>query len=112
MSIQLLPRISEKAYASSVEKNVYVFDVDPSATKLQIASEVERQFTVSVSSVRTQIAKGKAKRMFTKRGRSTTGRRSDVKRAYVSVKQGDHIPVFAALDESDNKSSKKKKEKK
>lgn len=112
MSIQLLPRISEKAYASSVDKNVYVFDVDPSSTKLQIASEVERQFDVSVITVRTQIAKGKNKRMFTKRGRSTTGRRSDVKRAYVTVKQGDHIPVFAALDEPDNTSKKKKKEKK
>lgn len=111
MSIQLLPRISEKAYASSVEKNVYIFDVDTKANKLEIAKEVSRQFNVTVESVRTQISKGKAKRMFTKRGRSTAGQRVDVKRAYVTVKAGDHIPVFAALDEAENKPTKKKEKK-
>lgn len=111
MTLNVLPRISEKAYAISTEKNVYVFDVDPSISKHQIAREVERQFDVSVLKVRTSTSKGKKKRMFTKRGRSTTGVRSNIKKAYVSVKDGDTIPVFAALDDSDNKSSKKKEKK-
>lgn len=119
--LSLLPRVSEKAYGLSKDRNVYVFDVDPSASKTAIARAVEQEFGVSVESVNTQVAKGKQKRMFTKRGRATVGRRKDVKRAYVTVAEGDDIPVFAAIDEAEKKSEQlakqaakkaKKKEKK
>ncbi len=119
--LSLLPRVSEKAYGLSKDRNVYVFDVDPRASKTAIARAVEQEFGVTVETVNTQIAKGKQKRMFTKRGRATQGKRKDVKRAYVTVAEGDSIPVFAAIDEAEKKSEQlakqaakkaKKKEKK
>lgn len=100
----LLPRVSEKAYSLSKDSNVFVFDVDPSASKTAIAQAVEQEFDVRVEKVNTQTAKGKRKRMFTKRGKSTEGIRKDVKRAYVTVADGDYIPVFAAVDEAEKKS--------
>ena len=102
--LPLLPRVSEKAYALSKDRNVYVFDVDLRTSKTAIARAVEQEFGVSVESVNTQIAKGKQKRMFTKRGRATQGKRKDIKRAYVTVAEGDTIPVFAAIDEAEKKS--------
>jgi large subunit ribosomal protein L23 len=105
----LKPRVSEKAYGQS-QANVYVFSVDKRADKLSIARAVEAQFDVSVVSVNTIVSKGKSKRTLRKGGRPIAGRTSDFKKAYVTVKEGDSIPLFAAED--DKKAEKPAKAKK
>lgn len=83
-------RISEKS-ARANEKNVFVFDVDSNATKHLITDAVELFFNVKVKKVNTSISKGK-----TKVFRGIAGRRSDVKKAYVTLAEGYSIDAFGA----------------
>ncbi len=113
----LRPRISEKAYGLSQKHNTYIFDVPKDANRLTVASAVAAQFDVSVVTVRISNVKGKVKQSYRKRSRPVAGKRKDTKRAYVSLKQGDHLPIFAAEEEEEAKAEKKaakeaKKEKK
>lgn len=85
------PVITEKATALS-EQNKVVFRVRPDATKPQIKEAVERLFDVKVTSVNTLVTKGKVK-MF--RGRR--GQRSDVKKAVVTLAEGQSIDVTTGL---------------
>ncbi|WP_067516566.1 50S ribosomal protein L23 [Endozoicomonas ascidiicola] len=80
------PHISEKATVVAEEHNQYVFKVAKDATKLEIKKAVEQLFEVSVKAVRTVVVKGK-----TKRTRFGMGHRSDWKKAYVSLEQGQEI---------------------
>ncbi len=98
-AITLKPRMSEKTYAQSAN-GVYVFEVDKSVNKHDIAEAVEKVYGVSVVDVRTVISKGKVKRIYRNR-RFTTGKRSDIKKAYVTLKSGDQIPIFAAVEEAE-----------
>jgi large subunit ribosomal protein L23 len=106
-TMTLKPRMTEKTYAMS-QTGVYVFDVDTSVNKHEIAAAVEGVYEVSVETVRTVTVKGKAKRMYRKR-RYENGRRSDVKKAYVTLKEGDQIPIFAAVEEEKEQSEKAQK---
>jgi large subunit ribosomal protein L23 len=107
----LKPRISEKAYGVSQTGNVYVFQVPVDANKLTVSQAVTAQFNVAVKDVNILNVKGKVKRTIRRGGRATTGKRSDFKKAYVTLKEGDSIAIFA--NEEDEKSAKKsKKEKK
>lgn len=107
----LKPRISEKAYGVSQTGNVYVFQVPVDANKLTVSQAVTAQFNVVVEGVNILNVKGKVKRTVRRGGRATTGKRSDFKKAYVTLKEGDSIAIFA--NEEDEKSAKKsKKEKK
>jgi large subunit ribosomal protein L23 len=85
------PVITEKATAAS-ERNQVLFRVKPTATKPQIKAAVEKLFDVKVVGVNTLITKGKVK-MF--RGRP--GRRSDVKKAIVTLAEGHSIDVTTGL---------------
>ena len=80
------PHVTEKTSALSINNNQVVFRVNKSATKNQIKKAVEELFSVSVTSVSTSISKGK-----TKRNKFGLYRRSDFKKAFVSLKQGDEI---------------------
>ena len=80
------PHVTEKTSALSINNNQVVFRVNKSATKNQIKKAVEELFSVSVTSVSTSISKGK-----TKRNRFGVYRRSNFKKAFVSLKQGDEI---------------------
>ncbi len=80
------PHITEKTSALSINNNQVVFRVNKSATKNQIKKAVEELFSVSVTSVSTSISKGK-----TKRNKFGVYRKSDFKKAFVSLKQGDEI---------------------
>lgn len=93
--------MSEKSYALSSDR-VYVFDVDKSVNKHEISAAVETTYDVTVINVRTIIVKGKAKRLYRNK-RYETGRRSDIKKAYVTLKEGDGIPIFAAVEEEEAK---------
>lgn len=84
--VLLGPHISEKATVVAEEHSQYVFKVAKDATKLEIKKAVEQLFEVSVKAVRTAVVKGK-----TKRTRFGMGQRSDWKKAYVSLEQGQEI---------------------
>lgn len=87
----LAPVITEKAtYAS--ELNKVVFNVRRDANKEQIKAAVERLFDVKVESVNTLIRKGKKKSF-----RGVRGQQSDVKKAFVTLAEGDRIDVTTGL---------------
>jgi len=85
------PVITEKATLAS-EHGAVVFRVAPDATKPAIKEAVEALFGVKVKAVNTVVTKGKAKRF---RGRP--GVRSDVKKAYVTLEEGNTIDVTTGL---------------
>lgn len=85
------PVITEKATMAS-EANAVVFQVAPDATKPQIKEAVEAVFGVKVKAVNTTITKGK-----TKRFRGRPGVRNDVKKAYVTLEEGNTIDVTTGL---------------
>ena len=94
----LKPRMSEKAYALSQVNRTYVIDVPRDATKITVVKAVEMQFDVTVTNVRMVLGKGKVKRTVRKGGRAITGTRSDVKKAYITVKSGSVLPFFAEIE--------------
>ena len=85
------PVITEKA-TNLTEQNKVVFRVAPKATKPQIKEAVERLFDVKVKSVNTLVTKGKVK-MF----RGMRGQRSDVKKAVVTLEEGQTIDITTGL---------------
>ncbi len=87
----LAPIITEKATLLS-EQNKVVFRVPADATKVEIADAVETLFKVSVTKVNTLNVKGK-----TKRFRGIKGRRSDVKKAIVTLAEGQSIDITTGL---------------
>jgi large subunit ribosomal protein L23 len=87
----LAPHITEKATVLS-ELNKVVFKVAHDATKDEIASAVEELFKVNVLKVNTVVTKGK-----TKRFRGIAGKRSDVKKAIVTLAEGQSIDVTTGL---------------
>jgi large subunit ribosomal protein L23 len=87
----LAPVITEKATLLS-EHNKVVFQVADDATKDEIAAAIEALFKVKVTKVNTLNVKGKTKRF---RGRK--GRRSDVKKAIVTLAEGQSIDISTGL---------------
>ena len=85
------PVITEKATMAS-EHNKVTFKVTKNATKPQIKEAVEKLFDVKVKSVNTLVTKGKVK-LF----RGTRGQRSDVKKAVVTLVEGQTIDVTTGL---------------
>lgn len=95
-TMALKPRISEKAYALSQSSGVYVFEVPSNANKLTVAQAVTAQFEVGVVTVNIVNVIGKSKRVYKKRQGWVSGKKSDVKKAYVTLKKGDSIAIFPA----------------
>lgn len=87
----LSPVITEKTTIIS-ENNQIVFEVPLEASKPEIKDAVEQLFKVSVMAVNTIRVKGK-----TKRFRGRPGRRKDVKKAIVTLKDGDSIDIATGL---------------
>ena len=81
------PHITEKTTLLS-EQNAVVFRVAPKATKPEIKAAVEALFDVSVLNVNTIVQKGK-----TKRWKGAPYQRSDMKKAIVTLKEGQSIDV-------------------
>ncbi len=105
-SIVLKPRLSEKSYGLSQVRNTYVFDVPLNANKHTVARAVSAQYEVTVTKVNVMNVDGKAKRTVRKNGRSVQGRQSDIRKAYVTLKAGDSMPIFAAVEEDAAKAEK------
>lgn len=95
--LTLIPHISEKAYAQSLS-NTYVFKVPVAANKQQIIAAVTTQYSVKVADARIVIAKGKVKRSV-KGGKQYSGQRSNTKKAYVTLVEGDSIKIFDKIEE-------------
>ncbi len=87
----IAPVITEKATLLT-ELNKVVFRVADDATKDEIAAAVEELFKVKVIKVNTLVTKGK-----TKRFRGILGRRSDVKKAIVTLQEGHTIDISTGL---------------
>jgi len=85
------PAITEKATMAS-EQDQVIFNVAPDATKPEIKRAVEALFGVKVKSVNTLVRKGKVKRF-----RGHLGQQSDVKKAIVTLVDGQSIDVTTGL---------------
>ncbi|MBL4870122.1 MAG: 50S ribosomal protein L23 [Robiginitomaculum sp.] len=85
------PVITEKSTIVS-EHNQVIFEVAINATKVEIKEAVETLFKVSVTAVNTMRVKGK-----TKRFRGIAGRRKDIKKAVITLKDGDTIDIATGL---------------
>lgn len=95
--LSLIPRMSEKAYQQSLKNQTYVFVVPNSSNKIEIKNAVQSQFDVSVIDVNIVVQNGKKARSIrlgNRRARPTIGKRSDFKKAYVRLKEGDSIKIF------------------
>ena len=88
--IILKPVVSEKSYGL-IDTGAYTFIVAPDANKIEIRHAVEAIFNVKVAKVNTLVREGKTTR---NRRTGTTGRRPDSKRAVVTLKGDDRIPLF------------------
>ena len=89
--IILSPVITEKATMAS-EHGKVVFKVAGHATKLQIKAAIEKLFDVKVKSVNTIVRKGKLKTF-----KGVRAHRSDVKKAIVTLEEGQSIDVTTGL---------------
>jgi len=92
--IIVAPVISEKSTRVAEKRNQAVFKVARDATKPEIKSAVEQLFSVSVTDVNTLNVAGKNKRF----GQSM-GRRSDWKKAYVTLAEGQEIDFAGGVKE-------------
>ncbi len=86
--VVIAPHVSEKAARIATEGNQYVFRVRRDASKPEIRAAIEFLFEVKVDTVHVVNQPGKAKRF----GRSL-GRRSDWKKAYVRLQDGQQIEL-------------------
>ena len=84
------PRVSEKTARLQEVSNQYVFEVATTATKADVKAAIEQIFEVKVESVNVVNVKGKQKAF-----RSRMGRRSDWRKAYVKLADGQSIDVTA-----------------
>jgi len=86
MQVLLAPRVTEKSTRVGEQSNQYVFRVVTDAEKSEVRDAVELLFGVNVESVRIINVKGKNKAF-----RNRQGKRSDWKKAYVRVQEGQVI---------------------
>jgi large subunit ribosomal protein L23 len=84
------PVLTEKSMAGQ-QKNVYSFVVAPESTKPDVKHAVEKAFNVKVDRVRTVTLKGKVKRQ---KNMVLDGKRKDVKKAYVTLKEGFRLDII------------------
>ncbi|MDZ7288832.1 MAG: 50S ribosomal protein L23 [candidate division KSB1 bacterium] len=92
--VLIKPVLTEKMLNLSEKLNKYGFIVHREANKAEIKHAVEKKFNVTVDEVHIINSKGKTKRMSTRRG-MTYGRRSDRKKAVVTLQKGQKIDFFA-----------------
>src|SRR3989442_5096003 len=87
------PVVTEKSSAQYAASKVYAFQVDPAASKPAIRQAVQAMFGVTVTGVRTINVRAKERRPGGL-GRGRSGTRSAWKKAIVTLKEGDVIPIF------------------
>lgn len=105
-SLILKPRLSEKAFALSENTNTYVFDVPTSANRHTVAYAVAGQYEVNVVSVKIANTAPKPLRTYKKRGRNIAAQRAGVRKAYVTLREGDKIPIFSSAQDDKKETEK------
>jgi large subunit ribosomal protein L23 len=88
-TVLVRPLITEKSSAAWQDRKEYVFEVHPEATKGQIREALRERFGVTVTSVRTMQMRRNAMVRGNARGVSARW-----KKAIVTLRQGDTLPVF------------------
>lgn len=83
------PLITEKTSQLKEESQVVAFEVAMNANKVEIKQAIEKAFDVKVENVKTLVAAGKVKRVG-----ATFGKRSNRKKAYVTLAAGNDIDFF------------------
>jgi large subunit ribosomal protein L23 len=107
--LTLIPKVSEKAYASA-QSGIYVFNVPMVANKAGIIEAVKREYKVEVKDVRFVINKGKTVRAYRgKKAQPGIAKRKQTKKAYVSLVEGARLDLF---NEAEASADEKKVEKK
>ena len=91
--ILVKPILTEKILKLQEAHGKYAFVVNKNANKVEIKLAVQKKFDVTVDNVQTVNVKGKSKKMNTRRG-ITRGKRSDWKKAIVTLRSGDSIDFF------------------
>jgi len=84
------PIVTEKSTVATEHQNAYTFLVDRHANKIEIKQAIQKIFKVKVDKVRTQVRKGKARRI-----RYQWGAQPDWKRAVVTLAEGQKIELGA-----------------
>lgn len=84
-----LPKLTEKSMDLKEQLNQFVFEVNLNANKIQIKESIEKSFKVNVIKVRTMNVSGKKKRLG-----KYQGRKSNRKKALVTLKKGQNIEFF------------------
>lgn len=93
MKVLLSPHISEKSSIAADQNNQIVLKVANDASKPEIKQAVELLFDVKVDKVQVSNVKGK-----TKRFGARMGRRSDWKKAYITLQEGQQIDLLGAAE--------------
>ena len=102
-SLLLKPRMSEKSYAAAESQQTYVFEIPAKVSSEQVAQAVSAQYGVTVLKVKTAKTAGKSRRSFRRSGRSVyRGQSAAVRKAYVRLKEGDKLPIFAAVEKEES----------
>ena len=83
------PLITEKTSQLKEDNQVVAFEVDMNANKVEIKQAVEKAFDVKVTNVNTNIVAGKVKRVG-----ANFGKRSNRKKAFVTLAEGSNIDFF------------------
>jgi large subunit ribosomal protein L23 len=98
----LRPWLTEKSTKLTEQKGQYVFQVKTEADKIDIKKAVEEKFGVNVVSIRTINCLGKSKRQHTRKG-LIAGKKSDWKKALVTLGEGQVIDYYAKPAEKSGK---------
>ena len=96
MAFIIKPLVTEKMTAIKEKQNKFGFIVRPQANKLQIKKEVEELYNVTVTDVNTMNYAGKNKTRYTRAG-LVKGRTNAVKKAIVTLKEGDTIDFYSNI---------------
>ena len=83
------PLVTEKTTTFLGNDRTYAFEVGLAANKIQIKKAIQVYYDVGVECVRTIVVRGKTKRF----GRKV-GKRKNWKKAYITLREGDTIPIF------------------
>lgn len=93
MSIIVKPIITEKATKQSELGNVYAFEVDINANKIEIKKAIESRYGVSVLSLNTLVVRADRSTKFTKNG-LISAKTNRVKKAFAKLKDGEAIDFY------------------
>lgn len=96
MGIIIKPVVTEKMTNLSEKLGRFAFIVERDANKIQIKQAVEKQYSVNVVSVNTQVNNGKIKQRNTRSG-VVFGRVKRYKKAIVTLKKGETIDFFSGI---------------